>query len=466
MKAFLERHRAVVFALCGAIAGYCILSPLTMLLSDHVHKALTWKHFLVMHGDWRISVKEVFKFSFWPWAMVFTLWGLICGIILAVLEEKITRERREKAQIFEVAPDGMWLVDLEHNVLEANQGILSLLGLPSGIIEGRKCYEILPGPECRTEKCPLSLVRMGREQIEMEVERKRRNGIRFPCLLTAAPFKGRDGKVIGLIEDFRDISGYKKLEEELRQSQKVEAMGEIAGSVAHDFNNILVGIQGYADLGETKGSPHDPAYKYFGKIKEQAKMATDIAGQILAFSRQKPLAMQKLDLNALLSDFRDFLALSIGKGIALDTAFAPDLREIKGDPSALQQIILNLSLNARDAMPKGGKLVIETGNETIDALNNQRPPQAAPGDYVRLTISDTGRGMDEETQKRIFEPFFTTKELGKGTGLGMATVYRLVKQHGGLIDLTSQPGKGTTFTITLPVEGPKKERRKMTDSRA
>ncbi|MEW6327237.1 MAG: ATP-binding protein [Thermodesulfobacteriota bacterium] len=454
MKAFLKRHRLVVFSLCGAIAGYFILSPLTMLLSDHVHRAMIWRHFMVMHRDWRISLWEVFTPDFWLWALVFTLWGLICGAILGILEEKITREKREKAQIFEAAPDGMWLVDLEHNVLKANKGFLSLLGLSSGIIEGKKCYEILPGPECRTRNCSLSLMNEGQERIEMEVEREGRDGTMFPCLLAACPLKGPDGKLIGLIEDFRDISGYKKLEEELRQSQRMEAMGQIAGSVAHDFNNILLGIQGYAELGETKGSPHDPNYKYFGKIKEQTKVATDIAGQILAFSRQKPLAMQKLDLNALLSDFRDFLALSIGKGIALDMVLAPDLREIKGDPSALQQVILNLGLNARDAMPKGGKLVIETGNETTDGLNNQKYPWTAPGDYVRLIVSDTGCGMDEETQKRIFEPFFTTKEPGKGTGLGMAAAYRLVKQHGGLIDLTTQPGKGTTFTIRLPVEGP------------
>jgi PAS domain S-box-containing protein len=242
-----------------------------------------------------------------------------------------------------------------------------------------------------------------------------------------------------------------RLEEQLRQSQKLEAVGQLAGGIAHDFNNLLVPIIGYADLSLINLAPDAKLYADLMQIKTAALRAAGLTRQILAFSRQQVLELKVLDFNVIIEEFKKMLQSLIGEDIELRTFLAPSLYRIKADRGQIEQVLLNLAVNSRDAMPKGGRLIIETINVFLDeAYAKKYTNGMAPGLYVMLAVSDTGLGMDADIQKRIFDPFFTTKERGKGTGLGLATVFGIIKQHEGNICIYSQPGCGTTVKIYLP----------------
>jgi two-component system, cell cycle sensor histidine kinase and response regulator CckA len=247
-----------------------------------------------------------------------------------------------------------------------------------------------------------------------------------------------------------DITERKRLENELRHSQKMEAVGQLAGGVAHDFNNLLMLIQAHNERVRERLAPGDPAHKDAVEIEHAVIRAASLTRQLLAFSRKQVLEPKVLDLNAVLTEVAKMLDRLIGKNIELKVAPAPSLWRVKADPGQMEQVILNLAVNARDAMPHGGKLVIETRNVELDEAYGRNHEGVVPGRYVKLTVADAGVGMDPETQARMFEPFFTTKEPGKGTGLGLATVYGVVKQTGGWISVSSEPGQGTTFEIYLP----------------
>jgi two-component system cell cycle sensor histidine kinase/response regulator CckA len=247
-----------------------------------------------------------------------------------------------------------------------------------------------------------------------------------------------------------DITERKRLEDQLRHSQKMEAVGQLAGGVAHDFNNLLMLIQAHNERLRERLAASDPAHKDAVEIEHAVTRAASLTRQLLAFSRKQVLQPKVLDLNAVLTEVAKMLDRLIGKNIELKVAPAQSLWRVKADPGQLEQVILNLAVNARDAMPHGGKLIIETCNVELDEAYARSHEGVLPGRYVRLRVSDTGTGMDSETQARMFEPFFTTKEPGKGTGLGLATVYGVVKQTGGWIWVSSEPGQGTTFEIYLP----------------
>lgn len=256
-----------------------------------------------------------------------------------------------------------------------------------------------------------------------------------------------DPRLLGVATE---ITERKRLEAQLLQSQKMEAVGQLAGGVAHDFNNILTAIVGYTDLLAVELSGNSQHLEDLEEIRKAARRAAALTRQLLAFSRKQVLEPRVIDMNGVVMNLDKMLRSLISENVELQTHLANNLAAVKADPNQIEQVIMNLAINARDAMPGGGTLSIETGNATLDETYAAQHVSVVPGEYVMLAVSDTGCGMDEETKARIFEPFFTTKPVGRGTGLGLSTVYGIVKQSGGNIWLYSEPGKGSTFKIYLP----------------
>jgi signal transduction histidine kinase len=267
---------------------------------------------------------------------------------------------------------------------------------------------------------------------------------------TAELAKANEALQAELVERERMEKEKTNIEQQLRQAHKMEAIGKLAGGVAHDFNNLVTIISGYSDMLLSRIGPENSTRRELEQIKKAGDRAHSLTRQLLAFSRRQMLQPKVLDLNAVVTNLEPMLQRLIGENIELVIELKPGLGQVKADPGQIEQVIMNLAINARDAMPQGGKLLLETDNVELDEAYARRHIPTQPGSYVRLAVSDTGCGMDAATQSRIFEPFFTTKEQGKGTGLGLSTVYGIVKQSGGYIWVYSERGQGATFKIYLP----------------
>jgi two-component system, cell cycle sensor histidine kinase and response regulator CckA len=283
-----------------------------------------------------------------------------------------------------------------------------------------------------------------------EIWNKRKNGQIYPEWLSITTLTDAHGCATHYIGIFSDISERKHMEEQLRQSQKMEAIGELAGGVAHDFNNILMVIIGYCDMMKMNLEKDAPQHLDIEQISKAANRAAVLTSGLLAFSRKQIMNPKKTDLNLIISDAGKFLRRIIGEDIRFTTAFKKKTLTVCVDGGQIAQMLMNLATNARDAMQKGGMLAIETSLIELDDSFVMANGYGLPGSYAQIMVSDTGRGMDEKTRLKIFEPFFTTKDTGKGTGLGMAIVYGIIKQHNGYINVYSEPGIGTTFRIYLP----------------
>ena len=513
-------------------------------------------------------------------------------LIMHIAERERAKEMTKHAyielnQIFQTAADGMRVIDRNFNILRVNQTFAKLIGLDKDEAVGKKCYEVFCGPQCHTPDCSLKQIFDGRERIELESIRKNREGKVIPCILCATPFRSPAGEVIGIVEDYkditqrkmieealrnseeklnamlksigdhismidrdlniiwanditkeifgqdivgkkcyevyhrrnepcnpclsfkvfhdggihehdtqvidkenrtiyfrstanvalrdrdgsptavieisRDITESKKLQQQLLQSQKMEAVGQLEGGIAHDFNNILTAIIGYGSLLQMEMSRDDPLSTYITHILTSAQRAANLTQALLAFSRKQIISPKPIDPNGIIRLLEKLLSRLIGEDIELTIDLTHKDLTIMADSTQIEQVLMNLATNARDAMPEGGSLIISTDLVRFDCEFITAHGYGRPGSYALISVEDTGEGIDMTARERIFEPFFTTKEMGKGTGLGLAMVYGIIKQHDGYINVYSEPGNGTIFKIYLPTIKSKVEEMKSED---
>ena len=513
-------------------------------------------------------------------------------LIMHIAERERAKEMTKHAyielnQIFQTAADGMRVIDRNFNILRVNQTFAKLIGLDKDEAVGKKCYEVFCGPQCHTPDCSLKQIFDGRERIELESIRKNREGKVIPCILCATPFRSPAGEVIGIVEDYkditqrkmieealrnseeklnamlksigdhismidrdlniiwanditkeifgqdivgkkcyevyhrrnepcnpclsfkvfhdggihehdtqvidkenrtiyfrstanvalrdrdgsptavieisRDITESKKLQQQLLQSQKMEAVGQLAGGIAHDFNNILTAIIGYGSLLQMEMSRDDPLSTYITHILTSAQRAANLTQALLAFSRKQIISPKPIDPNGIIRLLEKLLSRLIGEDIELTIDLTHKDLTIMADSTQIEQVLMNLATNARDAMPEGGSLIISTDLVRFDCEFITAHGYGRPGSYALISVEDTGEGIDMTARERIFEPFFTTKEMGKGTGLGLAMVYGIIKQHDGYINVYSEPGNGTILKIYLPTIKSKVEEMKSED---
>jgi PAS domain S-box-containing protein len=352
--------------------------------------------------------------------------------------------------IVETTRDWILAVDRHGRPLYSNPAVERILGYAPQELMGRDVLQLIhPDDRDRVLETFRHSVLEGTGWARLAARVRHRDGTYRDLECASTPILDSDGRVVGIQGSGHDTTERRLLEEQLRQAQKMEAVGRLAGGIAHDFNNLLGVILGYSDLLLRKDSD-SPAAAKVEQIRKAGERAAGLTRQLLAFSRKQLLDLRVVDLNAILADTASILRRLIGEDVALEIHPAPELGRVRADLSQMEQVLMNLAVNARDAMPMGGRLTLRTANVDLDAAAVSALPGIAAGRYVTLTVSDTGVGMTGDVMSHLFEPFFTTKEPGKGTGLGLATVYGIVKQSGGCIYADSSEGVGTSFVIYLP----------------
>ena len=468
--------------------SYVAISATLVSLVRRSGRNLPYQHFFWAFGIFIVScgmthfleVVTVWKPVYWLSAatkIITAAASVGTAIVLVIAADDITafvhtaREAatRRGSELFRAlvraAPMAVISVDLKANVLVWNPAAERIFGWRSEEVLG-KPMEIFPEEKLAEAAEVRRRVLSGEVVTGLETVRKRRDGQLVPVSLSAAPIHDENGKLISLLGVLEDISDRKRieaelqqktkeqaqLEEQIRQAQKMEVLGRLAGGVAHDFNNMLMVLDGCSELLDRAMPPESPARLYLNQIQRTTEKAAAITKQLLAFSRKQILEMKPMDLHEALTSSEFMLPRLLGSDIELSFDHKAKNSWIFCDPAQVEQVIANLAINSRDAMPKGGRLAISTGNAS--ELPEETSHESKAREWVVLSVTDNGCGMDEKTRAQIFEPFFTTKPLGKGTGLGLATVYGIVKQSEGHIRVRSAPGAGTTFDIFFPAVDP------------
>jgi two-component system cell cycle sensor histidine kinase/response regulator CckA len=409
-------------------------------------------------GQWHHRVKDgsIIDVEIFLYSMEYS--GRASALMVAqdITERKRAEDERQKFfTLVEYSGDFIAVADLKDNLEYVNPAGRAMLGMggPDSVRGTHSQDYVIP------EDLPLvmdtifpAIYSSGHWKGELRF-RHTQTGETIPMDCVAFQVKDpQTGEVRYIATVSRDITERRSLEQQLRQAQKFEAIGQLAGGIAHDFNNVIGAILGWAELGEEQAASSDAPYAaYFKKIHVQCDRVTALIRQLLAFSRRQILEPRNLSLNQSVQDVLGLLGGVIGKDVELHTLLAEDLAVVRVDPTQIEQVLMNLCINARDAMPKGGHLSIETHNAEFSEEECRHNAGLQPGRFAALSVSDTGIGMDAGVRERIFEPFFTTKGTGKGTGLGLATVYGIVKQHGGFVQVESEPDRGSKFHIFLPI---------------
>ena len=409
-------------------------------------------------GEWRHRKKDGSLIDVEMFLQKMDYCGVVAGLVVAqdITERKRVEEEKQKFfTLVEYSRDFIAVADLRDNVEYVNPAGRAMLGIPAGkLIKGTHSMDyVAPSDVSLVYDTILPTLRTtGHWEGELRF-RHLQTGRILPMDFVGFQVKDqKTGEPRFVATVSRDVTERRALEKQLQQAQRFEAFGQLAGGIAHDFNNVIGAILGWAEMGEEQAASSDAVLgAYFKKIHIQCDRVTALVQQLLAFARRQILEPKNLNLNQAVRDVMSLLEKLIGKDIEIKTALPEDLLAVRADPTQIEQMLINLCINSRDALPKGGTITITTFNASFDTEDVRNYPALQLGRFAALQVSDTGVGMDSITRERIFEPFFTTKGMGKGTGLGLATVYGIVKQHNGFIQVESEVGKGSTFRIFLPV---------------
>jgi PAS domain S-box-containing protein len=351
----------------------------------------------------------------------------------------------------ENAVDGMVVIDRDFNVIRVNETFLSMLGWGSGEAIGKKCHEILSSADlCQTADCPLTKILGGEAHIEVVTKKTRKDGVRIPCLVTAAPFKNPQGEIIGIVEDIWDITERMKIEENDQKARQLESIGILAGGIAHDFNNLLSVIIGNIGLAKKFVPPGNKALSKLDDAEQICLMASDLSKRLITFATGGDPVLRIVPLSGLIVDAVHTMLK--GSNINVEIDLPADIHAVAIDEGQMKQVVNNLAINAKEAMPYGGSFTV-IGEDICISPQDSSPLQA--GNYLKIAFRDTGVGISPENLAKIFDPYFSTKDTynQKGLGLGLAVCYSVIRKHNGLITVESEVGKGTTYYIYLPAKG-------------
>jgi PAS domain S-box-containing protein len=430
-----------------------LAASLLVVMLVRSHPFYRWQVFILLGGlliDIYVSIRDIFEDPYptpLPLAFALTTLAIVWGLSYLRRGDLVDVSRR---LILEQMPDPVLVLDDQNRVMSLNPACRQLIDSSDNVI-GKPI----------DEAWPAWLAQIGGLDQTDEIRREvtlSSDGQARTYDVHVSPLSDWRDRLVSRVAVLRDIEERKQaeqmnkaLQEQLLQVRKMEAIGTLAGGIAHDFNNLLTAIQGNATLAKNTAGSDSPIYEDLNEIELACRRASRLTRQLLLFSRKQPIRPLSLQLNAVILEMTEMLERLIGEDMAIYVHLAPDIWMVKADKGSIEQVIINLVVNARDAMPEGGEIIVKTDNVFVDEVYCQATPAARPGQFVRLAVSDTGMGMSQEVQDRLFEPFFSTKETGEGTGLGLAVVYGIIQQHSGWVHVYSEIGHGSTFTIHLPM---------------